>query len=160
MIETILATDISNHVKNVNALKTKLDTFGISKGNNVSNLIFDDNVTKTYENQQTVLSMCVHVADISNSAKPENISKTWIAMEFEELFNQGDLERQQNLPISLLCDRKTTPIYKSQIGFIKPAVIPAFELIIDITPESSCFMDNLRDNLEKFEKIAKEEQNS
>ena len=39
MIETILATDISTHTKNLNTLKTKLDTFGVKRGKNVNNLV-------------------------------------------------------------------------------------------------------------------------
>jgi len=158
MIETILATDISHHIKNFNALKTKFDSCEVTNGENLGNLIFDDNVIKTFENQQSVLSMIVHTADISNSAKPEQISKKWHEMEFEELFCQGDMERQNNLPISLLCDRKTTCVYKSIIGFINLAVKPAFELIIKITPENIHYVETINENLIKYDGIAKKEE--
>lgn len=157
MIETILATDISSHTKNLNTLKTKLDTFGVKKGKNVNNLIYDDNVIKTYENQQAVLSMCIHSADISNSAKVENIQKTWIDLEFEELFEQGDIELKQGLPVSLLCDRKTICIYKYKIGFIKFAVLPTFECLVDIMPEIGMYVDVINDNIVKYEILANKE---
>ncbi len=157
MIETILATDITHHVKNLNTIKSKFDSFGVSQGKNYNNLIFEDNVIKTYENQQAVLSLCVHCADTSNSAKPENISKAWIDLEFEELFNQGDFEREQELPISLLCDRKTTSKLKSQIAFINLAVKPAFEILLEICPENSVYLETIKENQKRYENLAEKE---
>lgn len=34
----------------------------------------------------------------------------------EEFFRQGDLERERNMEISPMCDRKTATIEKSQVG--------------------------------------------
>ena len=154
IIECILATDMGNHTKTLATLKSRVDTFDIKSGKNIERMIFPENQSKTFENQQTVLSMIVHSADISNPAKPELIQKTWVDLIFIEFFKQGDLEKNQNLPISLLCDRKTTNIDKSQIGFMNFIIIPTFESLLNIVPEIFPFMEYLKANLKKYEQLA------
>jgi len=153
MIETILATDMANHGKDLSTLKNKIDTFDIKDGKNVKKMIFEENVAKTYENQQCVLSMCVHCADLSNPAKREPINKIWVELVFLEFFKQGDEERKLGLPITLLCDRKTVNISKSQIGFINFAVKPAYDALMQFIPEINSYMNIIKENLKRFENI-------
>ena len=157
MIETILATDMANHGKALSTLKSKIDTFEIKNGKHTDRMIFEKNEAKTYENQQAVLSMCIHCADLSNPAKKEPINKKWVELVFIEFFKQEDEERKLGLPISMLCDRKTTHIAKSQIGFINFAVKPSYEALMNFTPEISAYMDNIVENLRRFENIVKDE---
>ena len=42
----------------------------------------------------------------------------WVDLVFIEFFNQGDVEKKYNLPVTILCDRDTTDTVNSQIGFI------------------------------------------
>ena len=123
MIECVMSTDMTHHNKVLSTMKSKIETFDIKNGKNVERMVFTDNVEKTFENQQAVLNMIIHCADISNPAKPSQIQKTWVDLIFMEFFKQGDLEKSQGLPISLLCDRTTTNIDKSQIGFMNFVVI-------------------------------------
>ena len=113
-------------------------------------MVFTDNVEKTFENQQAVLNMIIHCADISNPAKPSQIQKTWVDLIFMEFFKQGDLEKSQGLPISLLCDRTTTNIDKSQIGFMNFVVIQTFDCLIYAIPEISQYMETMKSNLKKY----------
>ena len=46
-----------------------------------------------------------------------------------EFFLQGDVEAELGLDISPLCDRKTTSIPESQVGFIQYVVQPSFEVL-------------------------------
>ena len=154
IIECILATDMGNHTKTLASLKSRVDTFDIKSGRNIERMIFPENLSKTFENQQIVLSMIIHSADISNPAKPEHVQKTWVDLIFIEFFKQGDLETKQNLPISLLCDRKTTNIDKSQIGFMNFIIIPTFESLLNIVPEIYPYTDYLKSNLKKYEQLA------
>jgi hypothetical protein len=153
IIENILATDMANHTKTLAFLKSKVETFDIKAGKNIERMIFPENLSKTFENQQAVLSMIVHAADISNPAKPDQIQKTWVDLVFIEFFKQGDLESKQSLPISLLCDRKTTNIDKSQIGFMNFIIIPTFESLLNVVPEVSPYMNYLKSNLKKYEQL-------
>ena len=49
----------------------------------------------------------------------------------EEFFKQGDKEREMGLDISPLCDRNTTQVPQSQIGFIDYIVVPLFNTVIE-----------------------------
>jgi cAMP-specific phosphodiesterase 4 len=160
MIDCILATDMANHAKHLNTLKAKLETFDIKNGKNLDRMIFADNVAKTYENQQMVLNMCVHSADVSNPAKPAHLNKIWVEKVFVEFFNQGDIEKEKSLPVSLLCDRETTNINKSQIGFINFVVVPTFETLMHIIPQIHPYMDIIKGNLKRYESILQEEENN
>jgi cAMP-specific phosphodiesterase 4 len=156
MIESILATDMTHHARHLASLKSKLEMFDIEEGNNVSNLIVDDKL-KAYENQQTVLNICIHSADISNPAKEDIVYNQWIEMVFEEFYKQGDIEKSKGYPVSLLCDRETTNINKSQIGFINFIVTPTFDTLLNVFPEIKPYINNIKSNLKRFEELVKQE---
>ena len=157
IIECVLATDMSNHTKIISTLKYKIETFDIKNGKNLERMIFPENMAKTFDNQQTLLSMILHCSDISNPTKPNHIQKTWVDLLFIEFFKQGDLEIKSQLPVSLLCDRTTTNIVKSQVGFINFVVIPTVELLLNVIPEVSPLMEYLRINHKNYEDIMKNE---
>ena len=151
IIEVVLATDMTNHSRNLSALKNKLAYAEISNGENVSRIIHDEDNSITFENQQLVLNNILHTADISNPAKLSNIYNKWVEFVFEEFFNQGDLEKKANISVTMLCDRLTTDITKSQIGFIKFVVKPSFDCIMLIAPEIKTYNDYLNKNLKMYE---------
>lgn len=159
IIESILATDMANHSKHLAQLNAKLDALEIDNGKNIEKLICD-NVSKNYENQQAALNLIIHSADISNPAKPLKVYNNWVKLVFNEFFNQGDLEKKNNLPVSMLCDRESTNINKSQIGFIKFIVKPTFDCIIKIIPLiKEGYFENIIINTEYYNQlILKEEE--
>ena len=57
----------------------------------------------------------MHCADLSNPTKPLNIYRQWTERVMQEFFRQGDLERDQGMDISPMCDRHTASIEKSQV---------------------------------------------
>jgi hypothetical protein len=144
------------HPNRLGALKLKLDTFDIKNGENVDRMIFHNNPSKTYENQQTLLSMCVHSADISNPAKTANIYKIWVDLVFQEFFNQGDLEKKANLRISACCSRDIN-INASQIGFIELIVLPTFLTMCEFMPLIKHFLTNIKSNLVRYQKLVQQE---
>ena len=158
MIEGILATDMASHAKNVLSFKTKLQSLGIENGNNAEKLISTD-FAKNYENQQAVLSMCIHSADLSNPAKIPQVYDRWVEMLFIEFFDQGDVEKSKGLPVSLLCDRDTTFIPKTQVGFINFIVIPQFELMKSLIPEIQPYIDAIHNNLKRNEEKCQVQKN-
>lgn len=156
IIESILATDMANHSKHLTQLKAKLENYQVVKGSNLETLM-SDNLNKNYETQQIVLNMIIHSADVSNPAKPLKVYTQWVDLVFQEFFNQGDIEKCKKLPISMLCDRETTSISKSQIGFINFVVKPTFEVIVNMIPEVKFYMDNIENNCKYYEDKVKEE---
>ena len=72
------------------------------------------------------MDFAVHSADISQQCRPFEVVKEWVFLLFEEFFRQGDIEKEMELPVSMLCDRDTTKVAGSQPGFIGFVVMPLF----------------------------------
>ncbi|XP_041099930.1 calcium/calmodulin-dependent 3',5'-cyclic nucleotide phosphodiesterase 1B-like [Polyodon spathula] len=113
VIEMVLATDMSTHLMQVKSMKTCLQQL--------------DRIDKP-----KALSLLLHTADISHPTKPWALHTRWTKALMEEFFRQGDKEAELGLPFSPLCDRKTTLVAQSQIGFIDFIVEPTFSLLTDM----------------------------
>ncbi|OAF69733.1 cAMP-specific 3',5'-cyclic phosphodiesterase 7B [Intoshia linei] len=92
------------------------------------------NITEMVESKDEIttvkaLSMILHAADISNPAKIWKYHSKWSIMLTKEFFNQGEKEKELNIPISPLCNEFRCNIAKSQIGFVTNIVKPCFELL-------------------------------
>ncbi|KAI5092676.1 calcium/calmodulin-dependent 3',5'-cyclic nucleotide phosphodiesterase 1A isoform X1 [Silurus meridionalis] len=114
VVEMVLATDMSCHFQQVKAMKNFLQQpEGIDKPKG--------------------LSLVLHTADISHPAKNWDLHHRWTSSLLEEFFRQGDKEADLGLPFSPLCDRKSTMVAQSQIGFIDFIVVPTFTVLTDMT---------------------------
>jgi len=125
--KAILWTDMSQHFAKLAQLKSKISHFGTA------------NPAKFYINIDgrsisSVLLFLLHVADISNPAKPAPIFVEWCDRCLNEFFAQGDAEKKAFLPVSPMCDRDVTVKSDSQLGFIKFIVRPSFVLLSDLMP--------------------------
>ena len=156
-IDSILATDMALHMKQLNNIKAKIELFEISKGKNIEKLQSDD-LNKMYDNSQMVLNLIMHAADVSNPAKSFICYKKWVDLVFGEFFNQGDEEKKLGLPVTILCDRETTSKSKSQMGFINFVVKPTFELVSIFAPDATLYLQNIEINLGLYEQIYQQEQ--
>ncbi|XP_043920783.1 calcium/calmodulin-dependent 3',5'-cyclic nucleotide phosphodiesterase 1C-like isoform X1 [Protopterus annectens] len=113
VIEMVLATDMSCHFQQIKAMKNSLQQpEGIDK--------------------PKALSLILHTADISHPAKAWDLHHRWTMSLLEEFFRQGDKEAELGLPFSPLCDRKSTLVAQSQIGFIDFIVEPTFTVLSDM----------------------------
>lgn len=54
------------------------------------------------------MKMIVKCSDVSNSARTTNIYVRWANLICDEFFEQGDIEKELNLPVSPFMDRRTT----------------------------------------------------
>ncbi|XP_035527369.1 calcium/calmodulin-dependent 3',5'-cyclic nucleotide phosphodiesterase 1A [Morone saxatilis] len=114
VVEMVLATDMSCHFQQVKAMKNFLQQpEGLDK--------------------PKALSLLLHTADISHPAKSWDLHHRWTTSLLEEFFRQGDKEAELGLPFSPLCDRKSTMVAQSQIGFIDFIVVPTFTVLTDMT---------------------------
>ena len=59
--------------------------------------------------------MALKCADLGHLAAPWPVHQKWVAGLEEELFKQGDTEKQLEMPISPLMDRSKDGITKSQV---------------------------------------------
>lgn len=152
MIDCVLATDMTNHAKVISNVKSKLDLNKVTNGQGVEKIIDDgSNSKKLFEDQQDVMNLLIHLADIAHNSKDTEISYRWTILLYEEFFEQGDVEKQAGKSPSFLCDRATTNISKSQIGFIKFVISPSFDLLFNLIPETKNYHDNVQSNLKFWE---------
>ena len=74
-------------------------------------------------------------------------------MLFQEFFEQGDMEKDQGLPLSMLCDRDNTNVASTQPGFINFVTFPLFNTLSNIVPtiskEGGC-IDRIKENKAKW----------
>ena len=155
MIGFVLATDMVFHFKQFDYLKNLIKENGIEKGKNREKML--ENKDKLNDLQQQFLEILVHACDISNPTKPFSLYTFWADKVVSEFFRQGDKEKELGLKVSMNCDRLTTSLPQSQIGFMNFIVGPFFISFVDIFPELTFLTDNVKDNTERFKKIKEEE---
>eukprot|EP01082_Thalassiosira_pseudonana_P003378 g3565.t1 g3565 contig12:2331160-2332713(-) len=144
--QAILWTDMSHHFSKLAHIKSKISTHGRTA-----------EAVKFYQNiegrsMSTVLLFILHVADISNPAKPAPIFVEWCERSLNEFYEQGDAEKKAGLPVSPMCDRELTVKSDSQIGFIKYVVRPSFVTLSDLVPNVvDVILPLLESNLQYWE---------
>nr|XP_046214186.1 calcium/calmodulin-dependent 3',5'-cyclic nucleotide phosphodiesterase 1C-like [Oncorhynchus gorbuscha] len=114
LVQMVLATDMSCHFQQLKHMKNFLQQ--------------PDGIDKP-----KAMSLLLHTADISHPAKTWDLHHRWTASLLEEFFRQGDKEAELGLPFSPLCDRKSTMVAQSQIGFIDFIVVPTFTVLTEMT---------------------------
>ncbi|CAH8619398.1 unnamed protein product [Heterobilharzia americana] len=107
IIDMVLATDMSKHMSLLADLKTMVETKKVA-GSSILTL-------ENYIDRMQILQNMVHCADLSNPAKPLDLYRQWTNRVMEELFRQGDKERELGIDISPICDRNTATVEKSQV---------------------------------------------
>ena len=163
MISEILATDMAIHGKVLNNIRSKIPEYLLTNEKDNKNkvkkfeLITDiNNEQTTNEEKQALFDYFIHSADLGHNTKIFNISLRWVKLLSEEFWLQGDKERKMNLSISFLCDRDTTIVPKSQVGFIGGFIIPTYNFLVIMFPNLSYTIENAKDNLNKWQKLADE----
>ena len=154
MISEILATDMANHVKVISLIKSKIQLNEDNKNMNEFKLnLLSGNESTKIEEQQSLLDFMIHLADLSHNTRSFNISIKWVELLSEEFWRQGDIEKENNLPVSFLCDRNDVNIPQSQKGFISGYVIPTFESLVSIFPTLRFTLENANHNLKEWQKL-------
>ncbi|XP_022671640.1 calcium/calmodulin-dependent 3',5'-cyclic nucleotide phosphodiesterase 1A-like isoform X3 [Varroa jacobsoni] len=114
VIEMVLATDMTSHFQQVKTMKTALGHHDFSLDKPKS------------------LCLILHACDISHPSKDWELHTSWTGSLMEEFFKQGDKERELGLPYSPLCDRNTTMVAESQIGFIDFILGPTMDVCSEL----------------------------
>ena len=139
MIDCILATDMSHHIKEFKHIKERISMSDYSLENEKDKLM--------------ILKYAFHLADISNPVKNWETCKDWSDLLYVEFFAQGDLERSHNFPISYLMDRHTTNIAKSQIGFFDFIIKPSYQLFVQFCPKLEFLMEVIESNKRNWSEL-------
>ena len=142
----VLSTDMKKHFSKIDAIK------GIILGADDIDIMLNSDLPKNICLRSEVLTFIIHLADISNPSKPIHLAKEWTDKLMKESFHQGDLEENLGLPFTNLCDRRSTHLEKSQVGFINFVVLPSYELLGRLIPRvESEIVPRLLDNLKYWQ---------
>jgi len=98
------------------------------------------------ESRRMLRNVLLHLADINNTVKPFDLSKEWAWRVLEEFFAQGDLEKQNDLPLMPLNDRAKTNRPFSQISFIEFFAAPFIFASVRILAPLEALVEELLTN--------------
>jgi len=149
MLKLILATDFQCHQAHQSTIQEILD-----RADNQGKVLF---LNKSFDKpgykseKEMFLEAGLHLADVSNPAKPIEIAVYWAECIMQEFFAQGDREKKIGIPISPLCDRENSNVAQGQVGFIKFVVLPLYDLWAKLMPEFTCAVTYLKKNLAFWE---------
>lgn len=110
-------------------------------------------------NRMLALKMTIKAVDISHATRTWPVHKRFSEMINEEFFSQGDMETQKGLPVSFLCDRHTTKVNKSQVGFLKFMISPFFSTFCSFLKStgnkaSDRLLENIASNSKEWARLA------
>jgi cAMP-specific phosphodiesterase len=125
VFKLILATDMSRHSDYMARLR--------SKG-------------AATDDRQHAMEILVKCGDISNVIKPFSAAKKWAVRVSQELFAQGDLERERGLKVTPVCDRNCNTIVQLQKNFIDFVACPFFTAVVEALPSLHGTFDHLHVN--------------
>uniref|UniRef100_A0A3Q2YQ65 Phosphodiesterase n=1 Tax=Hippocampus comes TaxID=109280 RepID=A0A3Q2YQ65_HIPCM len=115
VVEMVLATDMSCHFQQVKAMKNFLQ----QPEGSVDIYVFRS------------ISVILHSLHLA-AASGHLLSLYWSLFIIYRFFCTGDKEAELGLSFSPLCDRKSTMVAQSQIGFIDFIVVPTFTVLSDM----------------------------
>ena len=114
IIAMVLGTDMAKHFEILSQFRARA-------------LSLKDLDIINFEDKKLVLTFVIKCADLGHSAKNTDLHVKWSYLLAQELFVQGDLEKERFQTISMYCDRESTDVDKSQAGFLKNICIPLFD---------------------------------
>ncbi|KAK4547032.1 hypothetical protein LTR36_001253 [Oleoguttula mirabilis] len=158
MISTILATDMQRHFEYM----SNLADFKQKVQHSESDL--DDWSDKDRENaRELMMALLMKAADISNVARPFDVSAHWASILMNEFARQGELESELGIPTCLFGGppnkEDMLAAAQSQKGFMSLFGYPLFSGMHVVMPSVSCAITELDNNQEIWDqKIAHEKQ--
>ncbi|GMH36345.1 hypothetical protein BSKO_04213 [Bryopsis sp. KO-2023] len=144
IIDMVLSTDMALHFELMKRFNEKLE-------------VVAGDMNK-WECKSLLLQMILHIADISNPARPFPVASRWAELVIMEFLQQGDREKSLGLEVSAACDRNKVRLPIAQRNFIKLFLKPTlnrYECFVD--PDlMSVLRFNLDVTLQTWELLAAE----
>ncbi|CAG8520305.1 7036_t:CDS:2 [Paraglomus occultum] len=111
-----------------------------------TSLPYPNLITLDVNQRELLCKVLLHAADLSNTVRPWDISKRWSDLVVEEFFHQGDLEKNNNLPVSPNMDREQAHQCQISLRFGDFVVKPYFEAFAAFVHPAKIFLDTLKNN--------------
>eukprot|EP01041_Mallomonas_annulata_P009505 gene9505-19745_t len=150
IITSILSTDMVHHFQ----LVSKTQVFNEKNGDDMRRFSLRkvDNVLSfgSPETRMFVLEIILHMSDVSNVCKPHVIGGRWSDLIIEEMFQQGDQERERGMPVSSFMDRLTMDKALLQMNFMEFVVAPLAIPLVSAFPKLIEFGNNMLINFDIY----------
>uniref|UniRef100_A0A061RQ44 3',5'-cyclic-nucleotide phosphodiesterase n=1 Tax=Tetraselmis sp. GSL018 TaxID=582737 RepID=A0A061RQ44_9CHLO len=155
LIRNVLATDMSRHFELLVQYKTKVLRSESLAGKTGSPAW----QAMDYSQRTLTLQIAMKVADLGHCMLPIPQHRKWVEALQEEMFRQGDRERDLYMPISPLMDRNKIGVCagSSQVGFFEVIVLPLIELWTDLFPGCNDLLRKAQENLEYWREQQEQE---
>lgn len=155
IIDAILHTDPVHHgamVKDLTALLTNnAQAITASQADKLSEEAVE--IFSSSENKTLIGRLLLHGADLSNPAKPWDVTFAWAQAVVSEFFAQGDQEKALGLPVGMLNDRTKVSLPNSQLGFIQFMVAPFVAAYVKIFRNWRALASMLASNTEEWSRL-------
>lgn len=160
IVDAILHTDNAQHFVMVKDMEMLCEMhsdalYAIGEDYEADSAIFPSpTVTEFYRKSDVrhmLLSMWLHLADLSNTMKPFRVCRIWAWKVLEELFSQGDQEKQLGVPVQALNDRDKVNRPFSQVGFIEFLVSPLLVCVVRVLPPTVGYSTQLYSNAKSWQ---------
>lgn len=156
MISTILATDMQRHFEYMSSLgdlKRKLEK---SKPD-----LSDWSNKDRDSTRELVMALLMKAADISNVARPFDVSAHWARILMNEFSRQGELESELEIPTCLFGGppnkEDILAAAQSQKGFMSLFGFPLFSGMHEVMPSVNCAITELENNKHIWDRKIEEE---
>ncbi|KAL1407396.1 3',5'-cyclic-nucleotide phosphodiesterase [Vanrija albida] len=153
LYSAILATDMSLHFAWIQRLKE----FADSSPETQTKL---ERASHIEEDRVMLCQALIKCADISNPARPIDISEHWSTVLLDEWCKQASLEEELSLPVSVVAGVDARLQAKGQVGFIDLFTKPLFQTTAEALPEMQPFADSCIKNRgiwqERYERLDSE----
>lgn len=138
IMNCILKTDMRDHFH-------VLHDFEVLRMSNkeIGNVTLDDILT--------ILGMAMKCADLAHLAKPWDEHQIWVKNLQEEMYRQGDKEKNFDLPVSAGMDRTKPGILQAQPSFIKAIALPLYDNMHSVFEKTLPLLSGVKSNLEKWQ---------
>ncbi|GMH56442.1 hypothetical protein TrRE_jg952 [Triparma retinervis] len=125
---------------------------------------FSNHLEKQTLTAEELVTTLLHIADVSNPARPQKIATYWACAVEKEFLRQGDKEKKLGLEVSPFMDRNEANTAFMELRFIDYVVAPAFHALSDFLPLVNEFCvsrldvnrKQWREHLETVEKYGKD----
>lgn len=151
MISTILATDMQRHFEymtNMGELKRKVENSEPDLG--------DWSDKDRESTRELMMALLMKAADISNVARPFDVSAIWARILMNEFSRQGQLEAELQIPTCLFGGppnkEDLLAAAQSQKGFMSLFGFPLFSGMTSVMPSVSCAIRELENNQQIWER--------
>lgn len=133
LYSAILATDMSLHFAWIQRLKE----LGAAMNGDVT----PDRSAVSEEDRVMISQALIKCADISNPARPIDVSEHWSTVLLNEWTKQASLEEELSLPVSVAAGVDARLQAKGQVGFIDLFTEPLFRATSDVFPEMAVYTE-------------------